>query len=188
MQSYPTIYKGVRYRSRLEAKWAAFFDLLGWRHQYEPFDLKGWIPDFLIRGYKEVLVEVKPIGNIEEFEQPKVLNALVRSDRYGTELLVVGHTIFRADESEGMSGPAIGWLGEFYENNASNSLEAYWFAKAILNKNPKWGFFHALGSYEDRITGIHEGDHHLIIPTDEEVQLLWAEAGNEVQWKGRNAS
>jgi len=26
----PTLYKDVQFRSRLEAKWAAFFDLLGW--------------------------------------------------------------------------------------------------------------------------------------------------------------
>lgn len=186
MHSYPTIYRGVRYRSRLEARWAAFFDLLGWRHQYEPFDLKGWIPDFLIRGHNEVLVEVKPIGNIEQFERPKVLNALVQSYRYGTELLVVGHTIFSSDESDGMIGPAIGWLGEFIENNASGPIEAYWFAKAILNRNQNWGFFHALASYKDRITGAYDGDHHLMIPSDREVQLLWAEAGNEVQWKGRS--
>jgi hypothetical protein len=187
MPSYPTIYRGVRYRSRLEAKWAAFFDLLGWHHQYEPFDLKGWIPDFLILGHNDVLVEVKPIARIEQFEQPKVLNALVQSDRYGTELLVVGCTTFPSYKSDGMVGPAIGWLGEFFESNASDRMEAYWFAKAILNKNPNWGFFHALASYQDRITGAYDGDHHLMIPPDDEVQLLWAEAGNEVQWKGRNA-
>lgn len=31
MRSYPTLYRGVEYRSRLEARWAAFFTEIGWR-------------------------------------------------------------------------------------------------------------------------------------------------------------
>lgn len=61
----PTTYGGIKYRSRLEARWAAFFDLLGWRHTYEPYEMGVWSPDFLIRTRSEdalsVLVEVKPI-------------------------------------------------------------------------------------------------------------------------------
>ena len=33
---YPTLYNGRRYRSRLEARWAAFFDLVRWPFEYEP--------------------------------------------------------------------------------------------------------------------------------------------------------
>lgn len=56
----PTVYRGVQYRSRLEARWAAFFDRLGWAHGYEPFDLGVWSPDFLLTDL-DVLVEVKPL-------------------------------------------------------------------------------------------------------------------------------
>lgn len=55
----PTTYADVQMRSRLEAKWAAFFDLCGWQWTYEPFDLPGWIPDFLIDN--DTLVEIKPL-------------------------------------------------------------------------------------------------------------------------------
>ena len=44
----PTTYQGVRFRSRLEARWSAFFDLVGWRWTYEPIDLAGYIPDFIV--------------------------------------------------------------------------------------------------------------------------------------------
>ncbi len=44
--AHPTTYNGIRFRSRLEARWAAAFDLLGWQWEYEPFDLDGWVPDF----------------------------------------------------------------------------------------------------------------------------------------------
>ena len=30
IKAIPTTYAGVRFRSRLEARWAAFFDLCGW--------------------------------------------------------------------------------------------------------------------------------------------------------------
>jgi hypothetical protein len=46
----PTLYRGQQFRSRLEARWAAFFDLLRWEWVYEPFDLGGWSPDFAIRA------------------------------------------------------------------------------------------------------------------------------------------
>jgi hypothetical protein len=45
----PTMYNGRLYRSRLECRWAAFFDLLGWKYEYEPMDLNGWSPDFAIK-------------------------------------------------------------------------------------------------------------------------------------------
>lgn len=59
----PTKYNGVQFRSRLEARWAAFFDLMNWKWQYEPVDFKGWIPDFVIGDDLETgcYVEVKPI-------------------------------------------------------------------------------------------------------------------------------
>lgn len=69
----PTVYKGVQMRSRLEARWAAFFDLMGYDWQYEPIDLDGWIPDFSVRIKREkkfpaddirpYLMEVKPLSD-----------------------------------------------------------------------------------------------------------------------------
>jgi hypothetical protein len=62
MKAIPTTYNGVNMRSRLEARWAAFFDVVGWRWEYEPPERGGWIPDFLLIGAKQtVAVEVKPI-------------------------------------------------------------------------------------------------------------------------------
>jgi hypothetical protein len=50
-----TKYKGYRFRSRLEARWAVFFDALGVPYEYEKegFDLgkTGWyLPDFWLPG------------------------------------------------------------------------------------------------------------------------------------------
>ena len=62
-----TKYKERIYRSKLEARWAAMFDLLGWNFEYEPFDLNGWIPDFVIYGINNILVEVKPFELVDNF-------------------------------------------------------------------------------------------------------------------------
>ncbi len=61
IKAIPTTYAGVNFRSRLEARWAAFFDLCGWDWDNEPFDLEGWAPDFMLKGKVKALVEVKPI-------------------------------------------------------------------------------------------------------------------------------
>lgn len=48
-----THYKGCRFRSRLEARWAVFFDSLGVKWEYEPegFELScgGYLPDFRVK-------------------------------------------------------------------------------------------------------------------------------------------
>lgn len=52
MRVLPTEYRGLKYRSRAEARWAVVFDVVGWQHQYEPeaFQLPSGIycPDFYL--------------------------------------------------------------------------------------------------------------------------------------------
>lgn len=76
IKAHPTKYNGVQFRSRLEARWAAFFDLAGWEWEYEPIDLVGWSPDFKVSfpcGHSEcptchtILIEVKPYFSLEKF-------------------------------------------------------------------------------------------------------------------------
>jgi hypothetical protein len=72
MNAIPTHYTGVNFRSRLEARWAAFFELIKWRVSYEPLDLNGYIPDFIstetLHG-RVWLFEIKPIctTNVSDF-------------------------------------------------------------------------------------------------------------------------
>lgn len=61
----PTLYAGTQFRSRLEARWAALFDLLGWPWEYEPIDLPGWIPDFRI-GDSNLLVDASAADALAE--------------------------------------------------------------------------------------------------------------------------
>jgi hypothetical protein len=83
VKAHPTMYNGVQYRSRLEARWAAFFDLIGWQHEYEPIDLPGWSPDFRVvfpcghsecSGSHSLLVEVKPFFELKQFKGHPCMN------------------------------------------------------------------------------------------------------------------
>ena len=68
-----TTWRGYRFRSRLEARWAVFFETLGLQWEYEPegFELGDglrYLPDFLLRvrvnGFRaDLYVEVKPSGS-----------------------------------------------------------------------------------------------------------------------------
>ncbi len=71
----PTLYGGCLFRSRLEANWGAFFDLLGIRWNYEPPELdakgsRGHIPDFsLLLPAGRILASIKPMHSFQELEE-----------------------------------------------------------------------------------------------------------------------
>ena len=76
LKAIQTEYKGYRFRSRLEARWAVFFDTLGVKWEYEPegYDLGNgvyYLPDFLLHDvtvnhglfqrHCDIYVEVKGV-------------------------------------------------------------------------------------------------------------------------------
>ena len=67
MQAIETIYRGYRFRSRLEARWAVFFTEIGLRWEYEPegFHLPSgqlYLPDFRVESINGSCIwyEIKP--------------------------------------------------------------------------------------------------------------------------------
>lgn len=64
IKSIDTYYNGNYFRSRLEARWAVYFDLIGMPYQYEPegYELDSgekYLPDFYLPT-QQMYVEVKP--------------------------------------------------------------------------------------------------------------------------------
>ena len=63
-----TVYKGYRFRSRLEARWALFFDKLSikWNYEVEGYKLSNgewYLPDFWLPTFSGgIFAEVKPDG------------------------------------------------------------------------------------------------------------------------------
>ena len=88
MKPIETIYKGYRFRSRLEARWAVFFDALGVRYEYEKegFDLGKdglylpdfWLPDIPTHSIHDtgLWVEIKPPETSKDADDK--MTALVR--------------------------------------------------------------------------------------------------------------
>ena len=62
MKAIETKYKGYRFRSRLEARWAVFLDVLSAKYTYERegFDLDGqwYLPDFYVPSWN-CWIEIK---------------------------------------------------------------------------------------------------------------------------------
>lgn len=181
MAGIPTKHAHIQFRSRLEATWAAFFTLLGWDWEYEPFDLDGWIPDFSIRGFcGPILVEVKPIDRPDEDLFSRLNEITNRSGRASDEILVCGTGPFCGDES--YSAFAIGWFGE-----------GTWWQNALLlaRRDGLYGLCPSMGAYNCRIWQSSWGGHPPVIgwhdgPKSEQLdqaERLWARAKNSTQWK-----
>lgn len=85
MRPIETEYRSITFRSRTEARWAVFFDVMEWRWEYEPVEVpfgnSVYIPDFRIncniRG-KDFVAEVKPISfwELTRFEIEKAWAAV----------------------------------------------------------------------------------------------------------------
>ena len=87
----PTKYNGVQFKSRLEARWAVFFDYLNIHWEYEPEGFKldnknnadsYYCPDFLIRTPQDedMWIEIKPhnIKQSDKFDKFKKFSKFKR--------------------------------------------------------------------------------------------------------------
>lgn len=150
ISAIPTRYKGILFRSRLEARWAAFFDLAGWSWDYEPpeviADGIAWLPDFRVSfscpnsecdGKHVLLVEVKPFFQLSEFGQTKA-HEIERNHLFGSDLPCDSVAFFGANPS-----------------------------------TTQWQMTHGSGG------GIYDVPYWV----GDDVDKLWAEAGNLVMYK-----
>ncbi len=92
-----TRYGGCRFRSRLEARWAVFFDDLGWRWDYEPegYELPfcgNYLPDFLVTPPESAQWSTGPFWaevkgqRASKSEKDKIRELACLSGKYGTFL------------------------------------------------------------------------------------------------------
>lgn len=92
IKAIETSYAGCRFRSRLEARWAVFFDHLGVKWLYEPqgFELPSgerYLPDFQLPDHR-LWVEVK--GDEEEMRKHEARYAEAAMLLDGNGLLILG--------------------------------------------------------------------------------------------------
>jgi hypothetical protein len=177
MKAIPTTFDGVNFRSRLEARWAAMFTLLGWRWTYEPIDLAGYIPDFLLHLAAPVLVEVKPSATWEDLEVERA--ALdPRLGGWNGEVLLVGcGPLILADDAR----LGLGLLAEVMPDGSR-----CWDASPLFfcSDCGVSSFCHATQSWKSRACGHYSGNAtSQSIPAQARFDAAWRKAGNEVQWR-----
>jgi hypothetical protein len=78
MQAIETSYKGYRFRSRTEARWAVFLDAIQikWSYEQQGFDLSGipYLPDFWIEDW-QAWIEIKgPEPTPQELDKCRLLS------------------------------------------------------------------------------------------------------------------
>ena len=165
-----TTYAGVTFRSRLEARWAVFFDLMCIPWIYEPFDAHGYVPDFLLTGDRPLLVEVKPLSTTRPM-LPFLQKTVERCDPiWQGDMIVVGVTPLPTPHREppwvGAVHPVAGVMAELMDEfDRARPLKdryapgfALWARCSFCGKP---GFFHGEMSYAIRPCGHHDGDHYL---------------------------
>jgi hypothetical protein len=175
----PTTYAGVRFRSRLEARWAATFDLLGWEWAYEPYDLNGWIPDFVLTlpKYNE-----SPNCKFDQFygvphirvQHPFVEVRPVEDHPASQRYLLEGFGVDRIYKGLGITFKEV--PSDMFEGGTETIIEGGEGNEVLL-----------LGNNPDNAWRIPDlGDwtcpENLFIHDNK--KEIWKAAGNKVQWRG----
>ena len=140
----PITYKGMKFRSKLEARYFNHFTNLRWDFDYEPEvpGLMGYQPDFVIYPdrcrnitqfpeYKPVYVEIKPIRNTKDYyDDPnydKFREKIKKCWDPKNDLLLFGGNLFNHCDS---ACTAIS-----FENEIFDTLTSYSFAYSYNNHN-----------------------------------------------------
>lgn len=170
----PTTYAGVNFRSRLEARWAAFFDILGWQWDYEPIDLAGYIPDFIVHGARPVplLLETKPLN----------INSSFGRDGMGAAITAIADSGWRG--AAAVVGAVPRSCTPVWEPRAPRSLVFGRWVPDVCSEqsDPERGdWIFPFEVARDHLGGwclaaMDSGSAADVLP-------LWRESGNRVQWR-----
>ena len=165
MKAIPIKIDGIQFRSKLEGRWYLFMKRLGWNIIYEPEieGLNNWIPDFLIIGKdKKILVDVKPIDTVEDWEKHpdriRIENSGIK-DLLDYELLILG-TNLRLDGDSQMGLLYVRdsfWPeGRSEDGGIDGFLHSYESTECVFSigdDEKQIGFMDEMGSWHCRITG-----------------------------------
>ena len=177
-----TEYRGIKFRSRLEARWAAFFDQCGWSWQYEPVDLNGWMPDFSIEG--KCLVEVKPFERCAQWreEARKIVNAVGLTDGYlSSPVILLGACGPAANDCFGMCvGSYMTSTGKMRRYSDDRPEELFYLTE-FCGGDARLD----IQSFEGCSTtvGLLFGTTDISFPSHKYVFKKWANACNATRWE-----
>lgn len=179
MRAIPTLWNGVQFRSRLEAKWASFFARIGWGWDYEPIDLGGYIPDFFvgIDGRRDLLVEVKPFLRLDDDTIGAAHEKILESGYQGLALIV---------------GARIGWdvsctdvvgIGFLADTKDGSSDDSAFICPCTEGRHMALCVVQGLW-YCRMCGGGHKVYHGASLQSRLQILSAWNSASNDVQWRG----
>lgn len=188
--SIPTWYNGRRYRSRLEARWQCFFDTIGWRAEYEPSQINGFNPDFLIycksKAYptQHIIVEVKPSIYIDETEIQLTYDKYCNTKSH---ILILSDMPFyqsQYDKTMVTIGVGSQYMAEPYKRSAMIDFQ--------MKCRDDFGTMEVMwdGMVQNKV------DRKIFLQTDfppdnqiiRDLREVWITCGNEVQFQVKNKS
>ena len=138
-------YKDKEFDTEHEAICSALFDKYGWRWERPKHAFSGWLPDFLLRGDTDVLVECK--GGLEWDDVKDSVKELQRYEdavnetKY--EVLLIPKSPKKLKKRNGYDVSALGYL---YDGEM-------WSLAELGRWSGRVGFCHSGNSWKDRISG-----------------------------------
>jgi hypothetical protein len=146
-----TYYNGYRFRSRLEARWAVFFDAMGIKYEYEPegfamSDGTAYLPDFYLPESKQYF-EVK--GVMKETDMHKVKQFIKEAE----SCVTIGYSDFSFDTCS--------YWDDIYPDTDKFELSRGGALFKCRTCGRYW-FMTYEGLYHCQCCGEYDGDHHLI--------------------------
>ena len=138
-------FQGQQFASSHEATCAALFNKYGWNWKPQPRTIRGWLPDFLLKGDVSVFVECK--GSLKWDDVPLFITELQRFEDAVSgslaEVLLIPDSPRREENSRGYTTNILGFL---FDGN-------YWSYAELGRWSGKVGFCHSGNSWKDRISG-----------------------------------
>lgn len=146
IKAIETFYNGYRFRSRLEARWAVFFDHIGIKYLYEPEGYKlsdgtMYLPDFYLPE-SDSFFEVK--GVMTDIDRHKIEQFIKESDKAVT----IGYGDFRFEACD------------FWGDEGIGSPQNDYASLCICRKCGKKWFMGMYGIWTCRCCGEYSGDQH----------------------------
>lgn len=168
IKAIETVYKGYRFRSRAEARWAVFFDAAGIKYLYEPEGVKLsddtlYLPDFYLPE-SETWFEVK--GVLDDVDKHKV-EQLMKDTGHGA---VIGYSDLTFQASDQW------WSTDFTLTDKSSSV------LCRCKKCGKLWFMGYAGSYRCRCCGHYTGDDHFIVCVEGDGDSVWGRYDERVKY------
>lgn len=150
IQAIETVYKGYRFRSRTEARWAVFFDTIGIKYIYEPEgyvfeDGTHYLPDFYLPNAK-MFFEVKGIE-----PSPEDMRKINKLATYSKKHVAIGYS--------DMSFQATSFWGDANENIIAefDTKGESWLIQC--HSCGEYQFIGSCGIWSCRGCGYYDGDH-----------------------------